>query len=101
MGNIVMNKGTRNALLGFVAGAAAGTITGIFVAPDKGWKTRKRISRSAKKTSKEFSDSIGEKVDEIKDKLNEVVSEMKSKANEAESKLKDKVNAKTKAEKEA
>ena len=39
-----MNKGTRNALLGFIAGAAAGTLAGILIAPEKGAETRKKIS---------------------------------------------------------
>ena len=46
-----MNKGTRNALLGFVAGAATGALTGILVAPEKGAKTRKKLSKKVKNVS--------------------------------------------------
>jgi len=96
-----MNKATRNALFGFVAGAAAGTLTGLLVAPEKGSKTRKKITKKIKQTSQEVADVIGEKVDEMKDKVNEVVDEMRSKADQAEEEIKGRVNAKAKAAKEA
>jgi gas vesicle protein len=79
-----MNKGTRNALLGFVAGVAAGALTGILIAPDKGSKTRKDIT-----------ETLSEKVDDLKEQVNEVVTEMRGKAKEAEEKVKEKVNEKT------
>ena len=92
---------TANVLVGFIAGAAAGTITGILVAPDKGVKTRKKLNKQIKRTSRDVSETIGDKVEEIKDKLNDVVDEMRSKAEETEEKIKEKVNSKAKTAKDA
>nr|WP_321358085.1 YtxH domain-containing protein [uncultured Draconibacterium sp.] len=92
---------TTNVLVGFIAGAAAGTITGILVAPDKGVKTRKKINKQIKRTSRDVSESIGDVVEEMKEKLNEVVSEMRSKVNETEEKIKEKVNSKSKTAEDA
>lgn len=41
-----MSKATRNALLGFVAGAAAGALAGVLLAPEKGAKTRRKFRKS-------------------------------------------------------
>ncbi len=43
-----MSKGTKKCIFGFVAGAAAGALTGILLAPDKGIKTRKKIKKNRK-----------------------------------------------------
>jgi gas vesicle protein len=51
---------TGKALLGVLAGIAAGTVIGIFLAPDKGDKLRKNIS----KKSEDLADAINEKIDE-------------------------------------
>ena len=52
--------------LGFVAGAAAGTIAGILLAPEKGEVTRQNISQ---KTS-DISEDIAEKFQKGVDKFN-------------------------------
>ncbi len=90
-----MKRSTANALLGFVAGTAAGVVTGILIAPDKGSKTRKDISKKVKSVSQEMTDTISEKVDGLKDQVIEVMEEMRGKAHEAEDKVKAKVNEKT------
>lgn len=50
---------TGKALLGVLAGIAAGTVIGIMLAP-KGDRTRKNIS----KKSEDLADAINEKIDE-------------------------------------
>jgi branched-subunit amino acid transport protein AzlD len=46
---IVMKKSTSNALLGFLAGAAAGAVIGILYAPEKGSQTRKNIKKKSRR----------------------------------------------------
>jgi gas vesicle protein len=57
---------TGKALLGVLAGLAAGAVIGILVAPDKGDRLRKNIS----KKSEDLADAIDEKIDE---KFNELL----------------------------
>lgn len=51
---------TGKALLGILGGIAAGTVIGILLAPEKGGKLRKNIS----KKSGELADAINDKIDE-------------------------------------
>lgn len=46
-----MNK-SINTFVGFVAGAATGAITGMLVAPDKGYKTQNKKYHPGKDTEK-------------------------------------------------
>lgn len=85
------NKEIGAGLFGLIVGVAAGTLTGILIAPNKGSRTRKKIARQVKNSTQEVSDTIGEKVDDVKDKLNDVVDEMRKKANHTEAKIKEKV----------
>jgi gas vesicle protein len=73
----VMKNGTRNAVLGFVAGAATGTLAGLLIAPEKGSKTRKKISKKVNNVSKDVTDTLNEKVDNLKDQVTEIINEMK------------------------
>ena len=66
-----MNNFSKLALA-FITGAAAGVVAGIFLAPDKGVETRKKMANKAR----EFSDAIKTKVKEgwqcateLKDKM--------------------------------
>ena len=67
-----MSKG--KVLLGVLAGVAIGAALGVLFAPDKGWNTRKRISKKAEDLTEdlrdkfeEFMDTISVKVDEVKE----------------------------------
>jgi gas vesicle protein len=62
--------------LGLLAGVAAGTLSGVLLAPDKGSITRKRISRKGeafaediKEKFNEFLDSTAEKFKTEKDEV--------------------------------
>jgi gas vesicle protein len=63
-------------LLGVLAGVAIGAALGVLFAPDKGWNTRKRIS----KKGEDLADDLREKFDEFLDSLNVKVEEVKEEA---------------------
>jgi len=52
-------------LLGVVAGAAAGTIVGMLIAPARGSATRKRIARMSTEYAEEAKDKFNEYIDAI------------------------------------
>ena len=54
-------------LVGVLAGAAAGVVVGLILAPDKGSETRKKISEKAGK----LADAILHKAEETLDKVSE------------------------------
>ncbi len=93
-----MGKSTSNAVLGFLAGAAAGAITGILFAPDKGSKTRKKIKKSAEKISSDMVGGINDKVDDLKEYISDFINDVKGRFSKLESEVKEKVE---KVEKEA
>jgi gas vesicle protein len=74
-------------LLGFLAGAAVGTILGILFAPDKGTETRRKIGE----TSGDLTDSLKSKfsdfVDSIKDSYQGVRDEAENLADQGASKM--------------
>jgi gas vesicle protein len=74
--------------LGIVAGVAVGAILGILFAPDKGWNTRKRISKKAE----DVADELREKFDEFLDSISVKVDEAKEQASDMSEKVKSKVN---------
>jgi gas vesicle protein len=82
-----MKKGTKNALIGFFAGAAAGALTGILLAPEKGSVTREKISKKAKDASKDVTVTFNEKVEELKEQVNKLIIEMLEKVKEAGEKV--------------
>lgn len=60
---------TRKALLGMVAGFAAGAILGLLMAPEKGSRTRRMIVRKGEDLVDELNDRIDQKFDEVVDIL--------------------------------
>jgi len=82
-----MSKG--KVLLGLLTGVAVGAALGILFAPDKGWNTRKRISKKAEDLTNdlrekfdEFMDMVSVKVDEAKSKVSDISDKAKDKADE-------------------
>ena len=82
-------------LLGVLAGVAVGAVLGVLFAPDKGWNTRKRISKKGedlvddlKEKFEEFLDSISEKVDEVKEDVADFSEKNMSKGSESEKEAK-------------
>ena len=56
---------TGKALLGVLSGIAVGTVIGILLAPDKGDKLRKNISRKSEDLAEAINDKIDEKFAEL------------------------------------
>jgi gas vesicle protein len=62
-----MTKG--KAILGVLAGVAAGAALGILFAPDKGANTRKTISKKGEDLADAINDKIESKFDELLDSI--------------------------------
>lgn len=85
---LAMSKKGSNALMAFLAGAAAGAILGILYAPDKGTNTREKLSFQLDKYKKILEDFLADVVSgketplttEAKSQGQKVVSEAKDKA---------------------
>jgi len=59
-------------LLGVLAGMAVGAALGVLFAPDKGWNTRKRISKKGEDIADDLGDKFEEFLDSISVKMDEV-----------------------------
>jgi gas vesicle protein len=82
-----MGKKSSNALMAFLAGAAAGTILGILYAPDKGSNTREKLSYRLDKYKKVLEDFLN---DLVSGKESPLTSEAKSQGQKVVSEAKDK-----------
>src|SRR5882757_8171240 len=86
--NCVMGKKSSNAMMAFLAGAAAGAILGILYAPDKGSNTREKLSFQLDKYKKVLQDYLDDLVSgkdspltsEAQSQGQKVVAEAKGKA---------------------
>jgi gas vesicle protein len=67
-------------LLGFLAGAAAGALAGILLAPDSGANTRKKISEKAGGWKDAAKDSLGGIIDGVKKAYSGAKEDVESKA---------------------
>ncbi|MGA3245444.1 MAG: YtxH domain-containing protein [Bacteroidota bacterium] len=59
-------------LLGVVAGAAAGVVFGMLIAPRKGSATRKRIARTGAEYAEEAKDKFNEYIDAVTEEYDTV-----------------------------
>ncbi|GET25016.1 YtxH domain-containing protein [Prolixibacter sp. NT017] len=59
-----MNK-SISTFVGFVAGAATGAITGMLVAPDKGYKTRKRLAKKVNEISSQMEEQVKQEFKDV------------------------------------
>ena len=71
-----MNAG--KALLGVLAGIAAGAVLGMLFAPDKGLHTRKNISKKGEDLANALSEKVDEKFDELISSITGKVKKAKS-----------------------
>lgn len=72
-------KSSSKFLIGFIAGAAAGAIAGILLAPDKGSETRKKVAEKAKKLKTDFEKGFSGQVDDLKEYFRNSVDPTKAK----------------------
>jgi len=60
---------SKKALLGIVAGIAAGAVLGVLFAPEKGSRTRRGIARKGEDLADALNDKIDEKFEDLVDAI--------------------------------
>lgn len=63
-------------LLAFVAGAAAGVVAGLLLAPDSGANTRAKLAQKAKDLESDLEDTIKEQFATIKGQISNLTSKI-------------------------
>lgn len=71
-----MKDNSGKIMLALLAGASAGVIAGLLMAPDTGEQTRTGIKKWASKLSKDLEKNLQSGLDEIKNMSNEAMSKM-------------------------
>ncbi|MCW3784894.1 YtxH domain-containing protein [Plebeiibacterium sediminum] len=79
-------------ILGILGGAAVGAIAGVLFAPDKGYKTRRKIKKESQRVTKNATKEVHRKMEDMKGHVNHVVDDLKSQLSQAEAELKSKLN---------
>ena len=74
-------------VLGFLAGAAVGSILGILFAPDKGTETRRKISETSGDVTDSLKSKFNDFVDSIRDTYQGVKDEAEDLADQGASKM--------------
>ena len=74
-------------VLGFLAGAAVGSILGILFAPDKGTETRRKLSETGSDVTDSLKSKFNDFVDGIRDTYQGVKDDAEDVADEASSKM--------------
>ncbi|MCC9138064.1 YtxH domain-containing protein [Pontibacter silvestris] len=85
-----MKDNSGKILLALLAGASAGVVAGLLMAPDTGEVTRTSVKSWANKVSKDLEKNLQVGLDEIKTRSNEAMSKMSSAAKEATDAVKEK-----------
>jgi gas vesicle protein len=60
---------TSRAILGVLAGLAAGAALGVLLAPDKGERTQRKIRRKAEDLLDEMEDTLGDRFEHMRNKF--------------------------------
>ncbi len=79
-----MSKSSVSAIMGFIAGAAAGAAMGILFAPDAGTSTRKKIKDQTQKVGDEVKANVAHKIDDLSKYVSGFVNETKERIAELE-----------------
>ena len=69
-----------NAMILLISGFAAGAVTGVLMAPEEGYKTRRKLKRKAKKYKKQLERTAADykdKAADIRDNIEGVVHDVK------------------------
>lgn len=78
---------SKDTILGFMAGAAAGALIGVLYAPEKGEKTRKNIKKKGSRYAEDVKDGMNDFMDDIKERLDGIKKEASDTAKEARDKV--------------